>query len=66
MDALLLLVRYNKAKGENKMTRNIGMILLAVFLILYGLTYFISGLSALAVIIALIAIVAGVFILAGR
>lgn len=44
-------------------TRNIGMLLLAIFLILYGL----SGLGlGLGILVALVALVAGIFILIGR
>jgi hypothetical protein len=47
------------------LTRNIGMILLAVFLIAWGLVTLL-GLSGLGVILAIIAIAAGIFILLGR
>ena len=44
-------------------TRNIGMLLLAIFLILYGL----SGLGlGVGILVALVALVAGIFILIGR
>jgi hypothetical protein len=46
-------------------TKNIGMILLAVFLIAWGLVTLL-GLSGLGVILAIIAIAAGIFILLGR
>lgn len=46
-------------------TRNIGMILLAVFLIGWGLVTLL-GVSGLGVILAIVAIVAGIFILLGR
>ena len=46
-------------------TRNIGMILLAVFLIAWGLVTLL-GISGLGVILAIIAIAAGIFILLGR
>ena len=48
-----------------KITRNIGMLLLAIWLILTGLSAFIS-MGGLGVILALLAIAAGVFILMGR
>jgi hypothetical protein len=48
-----------------KITRNIGFLLLAIWLILYGLSAFIS-LAGLAPILAILAIAAGVFILIGR
>jgi hypothetical protein len=47
------------------LTRNIGMILLAIFLIAWGLVSLL-GISGLGVILAIIAIAAGIFILLGR
>jgi hypothetical protein len=47
------------------LTRNIGMILLAVFLIAWGLVTLL-GIGGLDVILAIIAIAAGIFILLGR
>jgi len=47
-------------------TRNIGMLLLAIWLILMGLVSLISALSGLGVILPFLAIAAGVFILLGR
>lgn len=49
-----------------KITRNIGMLLLAIWLILYGLMSFVPALSGLGVIMAILAIAAGVFILLDR
>jgi hypothetical protein len=46
-------------------TRNIGMILLAVFLIAWGLVTLL-GIGGLGLILAIIAIAAGIFILLGR
>jgi hypothetical protein len=46
-------------------TRNIGMILLAALLIAWGLVTLL-GISGLGVILAIIAIAAGIFILLGR
>jgi hypothetical protein len=48
-----------------KITRNIGMLLLAIFLIAWGLIN-ILGISGLGVILAILAIAAGIFILLGR
>jgi hypothetical protein len=48
-----------------KITRNIGFLLLAIWLILTGLAAFIS-MAGLGPILALLAIAAGVFILIGR
>jgi len=48
-----------------KFTHNIGFLLLAIWLILTGLSAFVS-MSGLGVILALLAIAAGVFILLGR
>ena len=47
-------------------TKNIGMLLLAIWLILMGLATFIPIIGNLGVILSLLAIVAGVFILIGR
>ncbi len=48
-----------------KFTKNIGFLLLAIWLILTGLSAFIS-MGGLAVILAILAIAAGIFILLGR
>lgn len=48
-----------------RFTKNIGFLLLAIWLILTGLSAFIS-LGGLAVVLAILAIAAGVFILIGR
>ena len=48
-----------------KFNRNIGFLLLAIWLILTGLSAFVS-MSGLGVILALLAIAAGVFILLNR
>jgi len=42
------------------------MLLLAIWLILSGLAFFIPALGGLAVVLAILAIAAGVFILIGR
>ena len=49
-----------------KFTKNIGMILLAVFLIAWGLVALIPALSGLGLVLAILAIAAGIFILLGR
>jgi hypothetical protein len=50
-----------------KITRNIGFLLLAIFLILYGLiALFNLSFSGLGIIMAILAIAAGIFILIGR
>ena len=49
-----------------KFIKNIGFLLLAIWLILTGLATFISALGALSPILAILAIVAGVFIIIGR
>ena len=46
-------------------TKNVGFLLLAIWLILTGLSAFVA-MSGLAVIMAILAIAAGVFILIGR
>ncbi|HLE37295.1 MAG: hypothetical protein HW376_224 [candidate division NC10 bacterium] len=47
------------------MTRNIGMLLLAIFLIAWGLVQLL-GIGGLGVILAILAIAAGIFLLLGR
>ena len=49
-----------------KITKNIGMLLLAIFLIAFGLFALIPALKGLEVVLAILAIAAGVFILLGR
>ncbi len=50
-----------------KFTRSIGMLLLAIWLILYGLIALFSlSFSGLGVIMGLLALVAGIFVLLGR
>ncbi len=48
-----------------KITRNIGFLLLAIWLILTGLTAFVA-MGGIAPILAVLAIAAGIFILIGR
>ena len=51
----------------NRFTKNIGMLLLAIWLILYGLIALFSlSFNGLGVIMGLLAIAAGIFILLGR
>ncbi|MEX1012120.1 MAG: hypothetical protein WD595_06570 [Waddliaceae bacterium] len=45
-------------------THNIGFLLLSIYLILVGITYF--GVAIPAIILGLLAIISGVFILIGR
>lgn len=49
-----------------KTTKNIGFLLLGVWLILTGLSAFTSVLTGLGPIMALLALIAGIFILLGR
>lgn len=49
-----------------RITKNIGFLLLAIWLILTGLAAFIPLFAGLGVILAILAIAAGVFILLGR
>lgn len=49
-----------------KFTKNVGMILLSIFLIAWGLIALIPALSGLSIVLAILAIAAGVFILMGR
>jgi len=46
--------------------RNIGMVLLAIWLILWGLVALIPALSGLGIVLAILAVAAGVFILINR
>jgi len=48
-----------------RFTRNIGMLLLAIFLIAWGLVQLL-GIGGLGVILAILAIAAGIFLLLGR
>lgn len=47
-------------------TKNIGMLCLSAWLILWGLSSFIPALAGLSVVLAILAIVAGIFILLQR
>ena len=49
-----------------KITRNIGMLLLAIWLIAWGLSALVPAFGGLGVILAILAIAAGIFILLGR
>ena len=49
-----------------KFTRNIGMLLLSIWLILTGLAAFVPALGGMGMLMALLAIAAGVLILVGR
>jgi hypothetical protein len=48
-----------------RFTRNIGMLLLAIFLIAWGLAQLL-GIGGLGAILAILAVAAGIFILLGR
>jgi len=48
-----------------RFTRNIGMLLLAIFLIAWGLAQLL-GIDGLGAILAILAVAAGIFILLGR
>ena len=48
-----------------KLTQNLGMLLLAIYLILVGVSAFI-GLGQLGIVLAILAIAAGILILIGR
>lgn len=47
-------------------TRSIGMLLLSIFLILWGLAQLVPGFGGLGLILGILAIVAGLAILVGR
>lgn len=46
-------------------TRNIGMLVLAIFLIVLGVTYLVGGVIP-PVVLGVLALIAGIFILIGR
>ncbi len=48
-----------------RVPRSAGMIVLAIFLLLFGLAAFIPGLGGLNIVLALLAIIAGILILLG-
>lgn len=49
-----------------KFTKNIGMLLLSIWLILTGLAAFVPAVGGLGLLLPILAIAAGVFILLGR
>ena len=49
-----------------RFTRNIGMLLLGIWLVLTGLAAFVPAIAGLGTILAILALVAGIFILIGR
>ncbi|MGE5265148.1 MAG: hypothetical protein ACM3S0_17340 [Acidobacteriota bacterium] len=49
-----------------RFTRNLGFLLLGVWLILTGLLYFVPALGSIGVLLAIIAIIAGILILVER
>ena len=49
-----------------KITRNIGFLLLSIWLILTGLAAFVPAVAGLGPVLAILAIAAGIFILIGR
>ena len=49
-----------------RLTRNLGFLLLGVWLILTGLLYFVPSLGSIGVLLAIIAIIAGILILVER
>jgi hypothetical protein len=49
-----------------RFTKNIGMLLLAIWLIVWGLVTLIPALSGLGLVLAILAIAAGIFILLNR
>jgi hypothetical protein len=59
---------YHKERitSMKRLTKNIGMLLLAIFLIAWGLVQLIPALSGLGLILAILAIAAGIFILLDR
>ena len=57
---------YPKEVNNMRLTKNLGMLLLAIWLIAWGLIALIPALSGLSLILAILAIAAGVLILLGR
>lgn len=49
-----------------RITSNLGMLLLAIWLILWGLAALVPALSGVGVVLAILALVAGIFILINR
>jgi hypothetical protein len=49
-----------------RFTRNLGFLLLGIWLILTGLLYFVPALGSIGVLLAIIAIIAGILILVER
>ncbi len=49
-----------------RVTKNLGLLLLGIWLILTGLAAFVPGIAGLGTVLALLAILAGIFILLGR
>jgi hypothetical protein len=49
-----------------KLTQNLGMLLLAIWLILTGLLAFVPALGGIGIILSVLAIIAGILILIGR
>lgn len=49
-----------------KFTNNIGFLLLAIYLILMGISTLVSGIAIPAILLGILALVAGIFILIGR
>lgn len=47
-------------------TKNIGMLLLAIFLILYGITALIPAVAIPAIVMGILALIAGILILIGK
>jgi hypothetical protein len=58
--------QFQKKEIIMKFTKNIGFLLLAIWLILTGLAAFVPAISGLGVILSILAIAAGIFILLGR
>lgn len=52
--------------GRMNFTKNIGLLLLAIFLILYGITTIFHGIVIHAVVMGVLALLAGICILIGK
>jgi hypothetical protein len=49
-----------------RFTSNIGLLLLAIYLILVGISGLVAGLAIPSIVLAILALVAGIFLLIGR
>ena len=65
VSAVLRIAILTQEMNNMKLTKNLGMLLLAIYLILVGVSAFVS-LGQLSIVVAILAIAAGILILLGR